>query len=77
MKSKKEFQEEIDEIVGKRKEVLTALVEATQQEIDEDRVLDLADEAYEHLVKIREIRNEMRKFYPKVCNCDCHKGDTK
>lgn len=78
MKTKQEFQEEIEVVVEKRREVLSALVEATQHEIDEDEVLDLAEEAFEHLVKIREIRDEMRKFYPKVCNCNCHKeGETK
>ena len=72
MRTKEEYQADINLYAEKRKELLTALVNTTKTEIDEDAVLDLAYDAYDALDNLRKVRTEMRKHYPPLCNCNCH-----
>jgi hypothetical protein len=77
VKAKQDFQQEIDYCVQRRKDTLTELVNATKNPIVGEEVIRLAEEAYECLVKIRDVRGEMRSVYPTNCNCNCHKeGET-
>jgi hypothetical protein len=77
VKTKEHFQQEIDKLVERRKQTLTELVNHTKHPIGRSEVMRLAEGAYECLVKIRYLREEMRSFYPTNCNCNCHKeGET-
>lgn len=75
MQTQEQYQTAIEELVEKRKKLLSEVVEMTLQEFDEDELLDVAWGAYECLENVRKLRAEMRTKFPKKCNCHCHKEE--
>lgn len=75
MQTKEQYQQAMEELVEKRKKLLSELVEITLQEFDEEELLDVAWGAYECLENVRKLRAEMRTKFPKKCNCNCHQDE--